>query len=144
MAKLISTQILINASATKVWEVLTQFQNYPKWNPFIKLIKFNDDTKSSLTVSLQPPNAKGMTFKPKVLVFTANKEFRWIGKLLMPGILDGEHLFELIDNGNTTTTFIQSEKFTGILIPFLKKMLEVDTKSGFELMNKKLKEVAEG
>ena len=81
-----------------------------------------------------------MTFKPRVLAFEANKEFRWRGHLLFTGLFDGEHKFELIDNGNGTTTFKQSEKFKGIFVALLN--IE-NTKKGFEAMNEKLKEMAE-
>jgi hypothetical protein len=84
-----------------------------------------------------------MTFKPKVLTFETNKELRWLGHFLFAGFFDGEHQFELIDNGNGTTTFRQSEKFKGILVPLFKKQLDNNTKRGFEKMNIKLKEIAE-
>jgi hypothetical protein len=77
------------------------------------------------------------------LPLKTNKEFRWIGHLLFSGLFDGEHKFELIDNRNGTTTFRQSEKFGGILVPLFKKMLDENTLNGFNLMNKKLKELAE-
>ena len=80
---------------------------------------------------------------PTVLALETEKEFRWIGHLLFPGLFDGEHKFELIDNNNGTTTFVQSEKFTGILVPLFRKMLDVNTRNGFSLMNEKLKELAE-
>ncbi|HXU26543.1 MAG TPA: SRPBCC domain-containing protein [Bacteroidia bacterium] len=143
MAKEIKTQILINATPQKVWAVLTNFNNYPNWNPFIKSITGEVKIGNKITAYLQPPNAKDMMFKPKVLALDTNKEFRWLGHLLFPGLFDGEHKFELIDNGNGTTTFIQSEKFRGILIPFFAKMLNTNTKNGFIAMNEKLKELAE-
>jgi uncharacterized protein YndB with AHSA1/START domain len=39
MAKEIKTEILINASPDKVWAILTDFDNYPSWNPFITSLK---------------------------------------------------------------------------------------------------------
>lgn len=51
--------------------------------------------------------------------------------------------FELINNNNGTTTFIQSENFKGILVPLFKKTLNTNTTNGFKLMNQKLKELAE-
>jgi len=84
-----------------------------------------------------------MTFKPKVLAVEPNKEFRWKGHLLIPGLFDGEHIFELIDNGNGSITFVQREQFKGILVPLFKKMLDNNTKRGFEQMTAKLKELAE-
>lgn len=143
MAKEIKTQIVIKASPERVWAVLTNFEKYADWNPFIKSIKGNIKVGSKIIARLEPPNAKGMTFKPKVLAFDSQKEFRWLGHLLFPGLFDGEHKFELVDNQNGTTTFIQSEKFKGILVPLFKKMLDTNTVNGFNLMNQKLKELSE-
>ena len=140
MAKEIKTEILINATPEKVWSILTNFDNYPNWNPFIKSIKGEVKIGNKIKVSIQPPNSKEMTFKPRVLAFETNKELLWIGHLLFKGLFDGEHKFELIDNGNGTTTFKQSEKFKGIFVGLLN--LE-NTKKGFEAMNEKLKEMAE-
>jgi hypothetical protein len=143
MAKEIKTEILINASPENVWAILTNFNNYPNWNLFIKSVKGKVKVGKKIIVRIEPPNAKGMTFKPSILVFNVNKELRWLGHLLFAGLFDGEHKFVLIDNGNGTTTFIQSEKFKGILVPLFKKMINVNTKNGFVLMNEKLKVKAE-
>lgn len=143
MAKEIKTEILINATAEKVWSILTNFENYPNWNPFIKSIKGDVKVGNKITARIEPPEAKGMTFKPKILTLETNKELSWLGRLLFAGLFDGEHKFELIDNRNGTTTFKQSEKFKGILVPFFKKQLDNNTKKGFEEMNRKLKELAE-
>ncbi|MFT8351406.1 SRPBCC domain-containing protein [Clostridium saccharoperbutylacetonicum] len=83
-----------------------------------------------------------MLFKPTLLNFTPNKELRWLGRLFIPGLFDGEHIFELISNNDGTTTFIQREKFYGILVPLLKNSLG-NIKAGFELMNEKIKEIRE-
>jgi hypothetical protein len=143
MSKEIKTEILINATPEKVWSILTKFENYPNWNPFIKSIKGEVKVGNKIEARIEPQKAQGMTFKPKVLVFDTNKEFSWIGHLLFPGLFDGEHKFELVDNGNGTTTFRQSEKFKGILVPLFKKMLDNNTVNGFNEMNEKIKELAE-
>ena len=140
MAKEIKTEILIHATLDKVWTILTNFENYPNWNPFIKSVIGEVKVGNKITVRIEPPKEKGMTFKPTVLIYEANKELRWIGRLLFPGLFDGEHKFELIDNGNGTITFRQSEKFKGIFVWFLNVE---NTKKGFEEMNGKLKELSE-
>lgn len=139
----IKTDILINATPSKVWAILTNFDNYPNWNPFIKSITGQVAVGNKITAQIEPPNSSKMTFTPKVLAFETNKEFRWLGHLLFAGLFDGEHKFELIDNQNGTTTFIQTESFKGILVPLFKKMLNTNTTNGFNLMNQKLKELAE-
>lgn len=143
MAKQISTEIVINATPQKIWAILTDFDNYSRWNPFIKSITGPVAVGNTITTRIEPPEAQGMTFKPTVLVFEANKEFRWRGKLIIPGLFDGEHIFQLTDNGNGTTTFLQSELFYGILVPLFKKMLDTNTLDGFKQMNQKLKEIVE-
>lgn len=139
----IKTQIIMNATPDKVWAVLTDFENYPNWNHFIKSITGEPKVGNQITVTIIPPEAKSMTFKPSVLTFEPNKEFRWIGRLLFKGVFDGEHKFELIDNGNGTTIFNHSETFKGILVSFFKKQLESSTRKGFELMNENLKKCVE-
>jgi len=143
MAKEIKTEILIHATPEKVWSILTNFGNYPNWNPFIKSINGELKVGNKITARIEPPEANGMTFKPIILTFETNKELSWLGHLIIPGLFDGNHKFELIDNKNGTTTFIQSEKFKGILVPLLKNQLDNNTKRGFEEMNKKLKELSE-
>ena len=143
MAKEIKTEILVNATPEKVWSIFTDFENYPKWNPFIKSLNGQVAPGQKLKVRIEPPGMKGMTMQPIVLDFEKNRKFRWIGHLFIKGLFDGEHCFELLNNGNGTTTFIQSEKFYGILVPLFKKMLDKNTLNGFKMMNEKLKEFAE-
>jgi hypothetical protein len=143
MKKEIKSEIHIQATPERVWSILTAFDQYSTWNPFIKSIQGPAKVGGKIIARIEPPEAKGMTFKPTVLVFDKNKEFKWIGRLIFPGIFDGEHRFELIDNGDGTTTFIQAERFKGILVRFLAKMLDGSTLNGFRAMNEKLKEEAE-
>lgn len=140
MAKEIKTEILIKATPEKVWQILTKFDDYPQWNPFIKYIVGDVRVGNKIKVKIAPPEEKGMTFKPKVLTCETNRALKWVGHLLFPGLFDGEHIFELIDNRDGTTTFRQSEKFKGLLVGLLN--IE-NTQKGFELMNEKIKELAE-
>lgn len=143
MKKTIETQILIHATPEKVWSILTNFKAYPEWNPFIKSIEGEVKQGNIIKAKIHPPDGSAMIFKPKVLVFDKNKEFRWLGHLFFAGLFDGEHIFELIDNQDGTTTFKHSEQFGGILVSLFSKMLDKNTKNGFNLMNQKIKELAE-
>lgn len=138
----IFTEILIEAQPKKVWEILTDFENYPEWNSFVKSIEGNIKVGNIISVRIEPPNGNGLTFKPVVVAYDPPKELRWLGKFFIKGVFDGEHQFKLIDNKNGTTTFIQSETFTGILVGVFKNNLN-NTKTGFEQMNLELKELAE-
>lgn len=134
----IKTTTTIAASPQRVWEVLTNFAEYPVWNPFITSLEGEPVVGNNIEV-----RAGGMDFKPEVLVYEAYKELRWVGKLLFKGLFDGEHSFQIIDNEDGTVTFQQNEQFSGALVSLFKGKLGTDTKSGFEQMNQKLKEIAE-
>lgn len=141
--KEIRTELVIKASPAIVWSVLTDFEKYPSWNPFIKWIKGEAIEGSTITARIEPPNASGMTFKPVLLSVKPQKEFRWLGHLFIPGLFDGEHIFELYENSDGSTTFVQREEFKGLLVGLFTKMLDTNTLQGFEAMNRNLKERAE-
>jgi hypothetical protein len=143
MAKEINTEIIINATPEKVWKLLTDFDNYPSWNPFIVSIKGKPEPGQKLEATFQSAPGSQMSFRPKVLVAEPQKRLQWIGRLLFPGLFDGKHSFELIANSNGTTTFRQYEVFTGILVPLFSKSLDTNTANGFNAMNRKLRELAE-
>lgn len=140
MKKEISTQITINASPEKVWSILTDFAQYPTWNPFIRSITGDVKTGNQIRVEIEPPDGKMMVFKPTVIQKTENEALRWLGKLFIGGLFDGEHHFVLKQNTNGTTTFFHAEYFSGILVRWIN--LE-KTKIGFERMNQQLKKLAE-
>lgn len=137
--KLVYSEIRINASPEKVWKEFTDFESYPTWNPFIKSLKSKPIVGKKIEAQIQAPGKKPMIFKPKVLVFDSLREFRWIGKLFVPRLFDGEHAFIIKDNKDGTTSFIQYERFRGLLIPLVKNMLNVNTLEGFNQMNNALK-----
>lgn len=138
MRHTLETTIEINAPIAQVWEKLTQFEDYPNWNPFIKEIKGEVAVGNQIEAQIDT-----MKFKPVVLAFDQEKEFTWKGKLLIPGIFDGKHSFKLQKIDENTTRFFQTEEFYGILVSFLKKKLNSDTLEGFNKMNRALKLICE-
>ena len=139
----IKTEVVIKASTEKVWSVLMDHANYPKWNPFIKQISGSTKEGEYLSATLKSGDNKPMKFKPIVLTNSLNKEFRWKGKLFINGLFDGEHYFLLEKIDDNHTRFIQGENFTGLLSGLLFKMIGKDTESGFNDMNLALKKVVE-
>ncbi len=137
------TEISINAPPERVWHLLTDFASFPEWNPFIRRASGEPREGAQLQVYLQPSGAKGMTFRPKVLKAEPNRELRWQGHFLIPGLFDGEHIFTIEPLEAGDVRFVQRELFTGILVPLFARLLEKDTLRGFEEMNQALKLRAE-
>jgi hypothetical protein len=142
--KELRSEIEIDAPAERVWELLTDFSSYPQWNPFIRNISGLPAPGERLEVRLEPPGGRGMTFKPKVLNAEPNRELRWLGNLLVPGLFDGEHSFTIQPLEEDRVRFVQREAFKGVLVPVFARSLDTNTKRGFEQMNRALKGRAEG
>lgn len=137
------SQITIHASPEDIWAVLTDFDKYPQWNPFIKKIQGEICEGSNLKISLQPPGSFGMNIKPVLLKVNPFNEMRWLGHLLFPGLLDGEHVLEIRAKGDGTCLFIQKEYFSGLLLPLMEKIIMESTGEGFFQMNEALRDRVE-
>jgi len=138
MKHFITTEITINAPVHLVWSEFINFEAYPTWNPFIHSV--TGELAVGQTIKAKIGN---MSFSPIVKEHEVNSRFSWQGKLGIRGIFDGKHLFELKEMGENTTLFTQSEKFNGLLVPFMKKKLNSEIKNGFEAMNFALKQRCE-
>lgn len=127
-----SHTVTINAPAHKVWEVLTDLDKYHEWNPALVEAHGTVVVGSRLRIR----EASGLCFRPTVLVADPHKELQWIGRLLIPGLADGTHSWTLKEEGGHTVV-TQSETFSGILVPILKRFFELDEQ--FKLSNEALK-----
>jgi hypothetical protein len=85
-----------------------------------------------------------MTFRPTVMTAIEGRELSWLGRLLAPGLFDGEHRFTIEPIGDGRVRLRQSELFSGILVSMFRPSLERGTRRGFEEMNQALKARAEG
>lgn len=143
MAKQLRAEIEIDATPERVWQILTDFAAYPDWNPFITRASGTARVGQHLTNRLQPPGGRAMTFRPTVLEADPGRRLRWLGRLLVPGVFDGEHSFTIQPLGERRVRFIQQEQFRGILVPLLARSLDQRTLPAFEQMNQALKRRAE-
>ncbi len=144
MARHLFTHVVIAATAEAVWAALTRFDRYRIWNPFIPSVGGQPLPGHRLRVRIEPPGGRGMTFRPRVIIAEPGHELRWRGRLPVPGLFSGEHVFRIIPHDAASVNFIQEEFFRGLLVPFLWPGLNRKTRAGFESMNHALKRVLEG
>jgi hypothetical protein len=128
----IETNIEIDAPAARVWALLTDFS----------AISGDLAQGARLSVQIAPPGRSGARFNPTVLALRPERELRWLGRVLIPGVFDGEHYFLLDPLGEARTRLTQGEKFSGVLVGFLSSALSA-TEAGFKAMNTALKQRAE-
>ena len=91
----LNSEIEINASPETVWKLLTDTYRFPEWNPFIRRLRGEFKVGQKLVVFIQPSGANGMEFRPEVVKVEPNRELRWLGHLILPGLFDGEHIFQI-------------------------------------------------
>jgi hypothetical protein len=92
-----------------------------------------------LKVRIEPPGGRAMMFKPVITVFEPDRELRWLGRLVIPGIADGEHAFSIEPLPEERSLFTQHEKFSGLLVPLIFPRFAESTEKGFLKMNEALK-----
>ncbi|WP_214324840.1 SRPBCC domain-containing protein [Nonomuraea sediminis] len=138
----ISESVEIAASPEVVWQILTDVKSYSDWNPFIKQASGEITVGAILVLRMFPGgDGKPTTFRPRVLIADPARTLCWRGSLGIPGIFDGEHRFVLHRTARGTN-LIQSEKFTGLLTPFLGGAV-ARTADDFRALNQALKHRAE-
>jgi hypothetical protein len=79
--------------------------------------------------------------RPTVTVAVAERELRWRGRLLAPGLFESEHFFRLEEQSGTVH-FVHGDTFSGLAVGLMRGRLAA-THRGFEAMNAALKKRAE-
>lgn len=135
----IRTEIRIHADASQAWRQLTDFENYARWNPFIRRIEGELRPGARLRVQIEPETGICLNYHPEVIRCEPERELRWRSRLLVPGLLDREHsfVFEQLDCG--WVKFVHRDRFSGLLPMLLGEWLEGQIRPGFERMNRALK-----
>ena len=134
------TEIFIAAPPERVWALLTDPVAHAAWNPMIVDVQGRFTAGQHVQLTMRTPSGGTMRFRPRVLVADPGRELRWLGRLGLPRLFDGEHYFRLITEAGGTR-LIQGERFCGLLL----WMMDVQQfRAGFEAGNEALKALAEG
>jgi len=133
------TDIFIAAPPETVWALLTDPAEHQGWNPGMRRVEGRFAQGERLRLTMETPSGGSMTFRPEVLVAVPERELRWLGRLGLPRVFDGEHYFTLIgENGGTR--LIHGEAFRGLLLWFMDVQ---QFRPVFEAANEGLKQRAE-
>ena len=137
MSKELVSSIDIDAPAATVWEILIDFAAFPTWNPFIVEAQGRVHVGERVSLRMQPVIGSAMTLHPKVVELVEGRRLR------LPGLFDADHLFIVEPSAVAESTFIQRERFTGALVPFVRRSLDRGTLPAFQAMNAAIKDRAE-
>ena len=141
--KTVSTGIKIRAKPEKVWDILTKFSDYEEWNPVMTRIIGEASLGKKIEVHIHTIKGKNRIYHPTIIKFDINKELRWQGRSFLPGIFEGERIFEIKEISSEEISLIHLEVFRGIGVKLLGNRLDEDLQQSFEAMNIALKARAE-
>lgn len=141
--KTIETNIVIDSTPEKIWDVLTNFEEYELWNPFMTKVVGNISLGSKIEVNIKTIGGKNRSYYPIITKCETNKELRWKGKSFLPGVFDGERIFVLEKSGDDKVSFSHKEIFSGLGVKLVGNKLNENLREGFVRMNEALKVRAE-
>jgi hypothetical protein len=139
MAKQLHTEVEIEATPDRVWEVLADFAAYHDWNPFIVEAAGRAVPGTRLELHMRLSSRRPTTIRPQVLEADPGRRLRWLGRMLAPGVFDGEHTFTIQPAGPGRARLTQHEEFRGLLAPLVLKLIGKATLASFHRMNQALK-----
>ncbi|MFF5518313.1 SRPBCC family protein [Streptomyces coeruleorubidus] len=138
----IASEVQISARPEEVWAVLTDFERFHEWNPFLVGAAGRAEPGQRLSLRFRlPGSGREMVFKPTVLVSEAPRLLRWRGRLGVTGVFDGLHSFELTPREGGTHV-VQAETFTGVLVPVTGSIIR-QSEVGFRSLTDALKKRVE-
>lgn len=115
MTKTIETNIEINSKQETVWQALSRFSEYKRWNFGTWF------SKEPVLGKWQIMHVKlfgvWVVVPVKILCYNSREGVRWKGGI--PFIFMGSHYFKTEKISDDKTLYIQGEDFNGIAVPLL-------------------------
>lgn len=136
------TEVEIRALPRVVYQVLTDFERYHEWNPFLTSITGKLQAGSRLSVEVSLPEGGSYALSPILERASENEELRWRGAHLWRALLELEHFFSLGERAPGVTRVVHGLNFSGLLLRFGGGSLTLAAR-GAVYMNQALKKRAE-
>ena len=141
--KQIRSSIDIDAPASLVWAILTDFGSYKRWNPFIRAIFGKPDHGNALQVTLKRHGRAPLSTSSTLTYLREPRELRWRQKRLAPGFFATEHRFRIESLPAGGVRFHQIEQIQGLFASVMARGRQRATEEAFNVMNRALKARAE-
>jgi hypothetical protein len=107
--------INIQAKPERIWALLTNADNFPRWNSTVTSIEGPIALGQKLKIRV--PIAPNRTFAPKVSEFVPPQRMVWSDG--MAPMFKGERTYTLTPKADGSTDFSMAEVFRGLMLPMI-------------------------
>jgi hypothetical protein len=108
----------ICAPAARIWSLLTGAKDFPRWNSTVTRVEGRILEGERLRVHVPGTDR---TFTPRVSGMVADERMTWTGGFFP--LFNGVRTFELRPCDDGSTEFVMEERFSGLMLPFVKGSL---------------------
>jgi hypothetical protein len=141
-ATTVHDELIVHAPRPVVWQLLTDFEAYGSWNPYITDAEGTARTGAGLDMRLQPPGEDAREMECAVVTVKYLRKLYWRCRDHVPGLLDREHVFRLlpVSPSGDRVRVVYDGRWEGVLVPFTEL---ANRKAGYIEMILALKKRAE-
>ena len=139
----ITTEVDVAAPPEKVWAVLSNVAEWPKWSPIIKDAKGSAKLGEALEITMAGEGgAEGPRYKPTITELKAPNLLRWRAHMGSGFIFTNDKVLELKET-SSGTKLIHTETFQGLMAPIICTQMEENVPPMLNKMNIALKSLVE-
>lgn len=142
--QIVTTEIKISAPPEKVWNIITNVNEWQNWSPIIR--KSNGVANLGTTLSImmkgKTEEADGPQYNPTIIQLDKPSIFHWRAYMVAGFIMTNDKIIKL-EPTPSGTRLIHKETFKGLLAPIFYEQMEKGIPPMLNSMNKALKELAE-
>ena len=110
-----SVALNINAPAARLWSLLTDSKDFPRWNSTVTGVEGQIREGERLRLHVLGTDR---TFTPRVSGVVPDQRMTWTGGF--SPVFKGVRTFELKPCDDGSTEFVMEERFSGLMLPFVK------------------------
>lgn len=135
------TEIIIRSTPREIWNILTDFEKYPQWHPYIKTIEGELKKRRKIKVTYKKNDSAFAKFSAYIIDYKPDSILSWGGSLGF--IFRAKHYFIIQPVTGDRVKFIQGEYWKGLFGGMYGKKIYLDVTPKFEAMDRKLKSMLE-
>jgi hypothetical protein len=136
------SEVEISAEPGRIWQVLLDFANHQRWNPFWAELRGRAERVGRVTLELTPPGGRNVRLRRQIGVFEPERELGWSGSYGWGWLLRSDQSFRLtsLADGRTRLTVAENLRGPGVTG---NNRTTLDIARGQALMNQALKRYVE-